>query len=135
MQLDISVSDKILKEQVGFYLETMVFDEYEADVLKEAKVPAKAALIKTVLEDEVFLAELNKKVSARLQEFVADELSDTFYDCKSPSTVRLIVTECSKLEKTVKAARKNKEQEEEDAAAMARTLKLLAANGYKITKG
>lgn len=138
MKVTINIPDVMIKNAVENMLEGNLYENYDSDVRDLAGVPKKAALIKTVIADEKFMAALAKELTARFDP--EDYLYDIVWDipCK---TVSDLVRKCDMAFEQEDAAAAEKaaaeikaQKEADEAAAIARTIAALKKAGYTITK-
>ncbi len=138
MQITITISDKTIKNAVENMLDGNIYEQYDTDVRDAAGVPKKAALLKTVMADEKFMAALAKEISSRVDP--EDYLYDYVWDVPCKPVAELL-KKCDAAYDTVDAIQLKKEAEEakkrEEAAeeaTVARLIAILKKQGYKLTK-
>jgi hypothetical protein len=136
MKITITISDKEIKQALETRLEAEIYDNFYEDAIKRAKVPSKAKVIKQLMSDDKFMAELGKQISiymdidvydaaAAAKSSLIDDLEDQV----------LTAANQIQLEHDKEAQeRSNAAVEAAEAEALARTIRALEEAGYKITK-
>jgi hypothetical protein len=66
MEIKFVLSDSAVKSSLASYVDNYLYDNYDAAVLKKAKVPARSALLKQLIADE------------KLSKIIADEFTGWF---------------------------------------------------------
>ena len=132
MKLEITIPAKPLKQALVSQLEDSLYENYEASVLKAAKVPPIKTLLAKVMADEVYMAALHKELQDTITCWVEDYLSDTLYDVDMP--IGCYMDACEKIndeqDQEVLAERKA----EHEAEQIKRTIKALKLAGYDVVK-
>ena len=137
MQVTINVKDNDIKAALEYMVENDVYDQFDSEVLKKAKVPSKAALVKELAKDPQVIEAVTSIVEKiDIVEYLYDNLYD--YNIKR---VKDLYTACDKAceaieddrEAETKAAREKEEQAKEEATIQ-RTIKALERQGYKLVK-
>jgi len=127
MQITITVSDKVIKQAILTRLEDELIHDFDNEVTKRAGVGKLQARVSEIFEDPKFQKDLEKSFTAAID--VEDCLSDSIYDMSIPLLTALVKT-CN----TVEQGYREEMREREEAAEVARVVKILEKAGYKITK-
>lgn len=125
--MQITISDKVIAEAIGYMLDGNLYDNYDAALIKAAKVPKRAELLKTVMADKKFMASMERQMVKYISD--ADVLMDFAYDSDS-TAVNKAVLDCDKAYDKFDEERAIK-QEAED---LKRSIRVLEAAGFKVTK-
>lgn len=140
MKITVTVSDKQLKEVINDRLENALYDEFDAGVLKKAKIPAKTAVLKSIMENEAFKTAVEKELSEVLTAAADDCLTDVIWDIDIP-VLEASAESCWKIceEQEEEEAKKSieeaqKRQVEAEAKQIERTIAALSKLGYKVVK-
>ena len=132
MKLDITVPAKALKQSLVSQLEESLYENYDAAVLKAAKVPPIKTLLAHAMADEKYMATLHKELQDTMTCWVEDYLDDSIYDIDMP--IDQYLDACEKI---------NEEQSQEDHAELTaereaeqikQTIKALKLAGYDVVK-
>lgn len=137
MQVTINVKDSHIKAALEYLVENEVYEQFDSEVLKKAKVPSKAALVKELVKDPQVI----KAVTSIVEKIdIVEYLYDNLYDYNIKQ-VKDLYTACDSAaesmeddrEAEAKAAREKEEQAKEEALIQ-RTIKALERQGYKLVK-
>lgn len=130
MQITITIPDKDIKDQIKYMVKDRLTEEFDDDVLKAAGVK-EADMIKAVLEDEKFVAKLNKMITKYAQSQVdGDIIYDAITDVESPAYLHKAYTTCYKLDEKMQQERKAKHQAHQIKASIA----MLEQAGFTVSK-
>lgn len=77
MELTVNIPQKRLKEVLSYYLDNLIYLNFDPAVIKKTRWQSKAKLIAELLEDETFLSKMQQQIVEKFSEF-ADE--DLLYD-------------------------------------------------------
>jgi len=132
MKLDITVPAKALKQALVSQLENSLYENYEASVLKAAKVPPIKTLLASVMADEKYLNSLQKELQETLTCWVEDYLDDTLYDIDMP--IGQYMDACEKINEEQNQESQAEQTAEQEAAQIKRTIKALKLAGYDVVK-
>ena len=138
MKITITIPDKDVKQAIQNRLENDIYEQYDTDVLKKAKVPGKASIIKQLLETPAFITALEKRI-IEYGDF-EDALYECIYDVDSP-IINGLEEKCSRayseINEELDARRKDladAARAAEDEKAVLRLVSALEKAGYKIIK-
>ena len=137
MQITINVKDSEIKAAIENVVENEIYDQYDSDVLKKAKVPSKAALVKELMADPAVPKAVTKIVEdIEVIEYLYDNLYD--HNFKRLSDLGAACEQAlNELEAATEDERKAAEEKRkvvEEEAIIQRTIKALERQGYKIVK-
>ena len=137
MKITVNIKDSEIKSAIEYLVENELYEQYEDEVLKKAKVPSKTALVKELMKDQQVtnaVTEIIQKVD--LVDFLYDNLYD--YNIKR---VRELVNSADDAWRAVQderdeAARIRSEQAEaaKEEILVQRAIRALERQGYKIVK-
>ena len=137
MQITVNVKEADIKAALEYMVENDIYDQFDSEVLKKAKVPSKAALVKELIKDPEVIKAVTKVVEKiEVVEYLYDNLYD--YNIKR---VKDLYTACDtaaesledEREAEAKAAQEKAELAKEEEI-MKRTIKALERQGYKLVK-
>jgi hypothetical protein len=138
MKITITIPDKDVKQAILNRLENDIYEEYDVDVIKKAKIPGKAAMAKQLMENSAFISALEKRL-VEYGEF-DDALFEAVYDIDSP-TISGLEEKCSKVYNEITDAHNALREEmsiaareAEDEKTILRLVKALERSGYKLVK-
>jgi DNA-binding NarL/FixJ family response regulator len=132
MKLEITVPAKALKQSLVSQLEDSLYENYDAAVLKAAKVPPIKTLLAHVMADEKYMAVLHKELQETLSSWVEDYLDDSLYDIDMP--IGCYMDACEKLNEEQHRVSYAEETAEQEAEQIKRTIKALKLAGYDVVK-
>lgn len=137
MQITINVKDSEIKAALENLVENEVYERFDSDVLKKAKVPSKAQLVKELMADPAVPKAVTKIVEGIE---VIDYLYDNLYDYNFQRLTELAMA-AEKANEALEIADAEARKAEEDRrkaaeeeAMIQRTLKALERQGYKLVK-
>ena len=129
MQITINVSDKQIKSAVNELLDNEIFDQYDKDLIKEAKFK-KSVTANDIIECAQFQERLVKALKTVAQDAVADSLYETVcYDVEVVQVTHIM----NSLDKMLSDFREQ-QQINRDAEEVKRIVKTLEKAGFKIVK-
>ena len=129
MQITINVSDKQIKSAVNELLDNEIFDQYDKDLIKEAKFK-KSVTANDIIECAQFQERLAKALKTVAQDAVADSLYETVcYDVEVVQVTHIM----NSLDKMLSDFREQ-QQINRDAEEVKRIVKTLEKAGFKIVK-
>ena len=126
--MQITISDKAVAQVIAQMIDCNIFDNYGSDVIKAAKIPKKAELVKAVLADKKFMAGFERYITKYAADL--DVMYDAAFEADSTAVIQAI-NACDKAYEKVDEERAIK-QEAED---LKRSIRVLEAAGFKVTKG
>jgi hypothetical protein len=130
MQITITVADKIVKTAIENALENNLYDQYDADIIKAAKLPKMATVVKEIFNDAKFQKDLTKHLTqvavGSIEDCVYDDLC---YEIELPLLDDLI-SKCDAVTQEEQAAY----LQEQEAKEVERMVKTLERAGYKLVK-
>ena len=132
MKLEITVPAKALKQSLVSQLEDSLYENYDAAVLKAAKVPPIKTLLAPVRADEKYMAALHKELQETLSCWVEDYLDDSLYDIDMP--IGCYMDACEKLNEEQHRVSYAEQEAEQEAEQIKRTIKALKLAGYDVVK-
>ena len=131
------VAVREIKSAVEYLVENELYDQYEDEVLKKAKVPSKSTLVKELMKDQQVIDAVTQIIQKiELVDYLYDNLYD--YNIKR---VRELVNNADNAWQVIQddreeAARIRSEQAEaaKEEILVQRAIKALERQGYKIVK-
>jgi hypothetical protein len=132
MKLDITVPAKALKQALVSQLENSLYENYDKDVLKAAKVPPIKTLLAMVMSDEKYLNSIQKELQETLTCWVEDYLDDTLYDIDMP--ISQYMDACEKINEEQSQDGHAEIEAKQEAEQIKRTIKALKLAGYDVVK-
>lgn len=137
MKITINIKDSEIKSAVEYLVENELYEEYDSEVLKRAKVPTKAALVKELMKNQQVMEAVTKIIqNVDLVDYLYDNLYD--YNIKR---VRELVNDADGAWQAIQderdeADRISTERAEaaREEAIIQRAIKALERQGYKIVK-
>lgn len=137
MKITVNIKDSEIKSAVEYLVENELYDQYEDEVLKKAKVPSKSTLVKELMKDQQVI----DAVTQIIQKIdLVDYLYDNLYDYNI-KRVRELVNNADNAWQVIQddreeAARIRSEQAEaaKEEILVQRAIKALERQGYKIVK-
>lgn len=138
MKITINIPDKDIKAAIEYRLNGDLFENYDIDILKRAKVPSKTSIIKSLMADEKFIAKLEKEIIRYTE--VEEVLYDCIHNVDCP-VVEALEERCNDEYskwcdewEDEKQALASSVRESQDVEDIKRTIKALEKAGYKIVK-
>lgn len=125
--MQITISDKVIAQAVGYVLECNVYDYFDKATIKAAGVPKKADAVKAVMADDKFLKKMAKLIAESVEDL--DMLSDFVYEIDY-SVVGQLVDDCERVSDAMAEERAAQREAEE----VTRMVKTLEKAGFKIVK-
>ena len=132
MKLDITVPAKALKQALVSQLEESLYENYDAAVLKAAKVPPIKTLLAHVMADEKYMAALHTELQETMTCWVEDYLDDSIYDIDMP--ISQYMDACEKIAEEQSQEDHAKLTAEQEAEQIKQTIKALKLAGYDVVK-
>jgi hypothetical protein len=129
MQITITIADKVIKSAIDNALDGSVYDYFDSATLKAAKIPKPAVAIKAIMADAKFQAELARRLTIEAESALEDVIYDEMYEIKLPGLDAML-----KACEAAYEARESLQQEQKEAAEVARMVKTLEKAGFKIVK-
>lgn len=129
MQVTLNVPDKLIKTAIQNMLECNVYDYFDSECVKQAKLPKKSAAVKAIFEDPKFQTQITKELSRIAMLDIEDMLFDELFDIKL-ALVSDMMQACEEADE----ARTEKREQEREAEEVARMVKTLERAGYKLVK-
>lgn len=137
MKITVNIKDSEIKSAVEYLVENELYEQYEDEVLKKAKVPSKSTLVKELMKDQQVI----DAVTQIIQKIdLVDYLYDNLYDYNI-KRVRELVNNADNAWQVIQddreeAARIRSEQAEaaKEEILVQRAIKALERQGYKIVK-
>lgn len=137
MKITVNIKDSEIKSAVEYLVENELYEQYEDEVLKKAKVPSKSTLVKELMKDQQVIDAVTQIIQKiELVDYLYDNLYD--YNIKR---VRELVNNADNAWQVIQddreeAARIRSEQAEaaKEEILVQRAIKALERQGYKIVK-
>ena len=137
MKITVNIKDSEIKSAVEYLVENELYEQYEDEVLKKAKVPSKSTLVKELMKDQQVI----DAVTQIIQKIdLVDYLYDNLYDYNI-KRVRELVNNADNAWRVIQddreeAARIRSEQAEaaKEEILVQRAIRALERQGYKIVK-
>ena len=130
MKFTFDIKDKTIKSAIVSYLETNLYEDYDKEILKAAKLPKLSALTNKIFADEKFKADLIKHVSAAAEEMLDDVVyEELMYEMDIP-LVGDLIKQCDIVSEQNTA----QIEAQRDAEEVKRMVNLLEKAGFKISK-
>ena len=130
MQITITVADKIVKSAIENALENNLYDQFDAGILKAAKLPKMSAMVKEIFADAKFQKDLTKHLTqvavGSIEDSIYDDLS---YEIDLPLLSDLIA-KCDAVTEEEQAAWRA----EQEARSIRQMIETLEHAGYKLVK-
>lgn len=130
MQITVTVADKLIKTSIGEAINNSVYESYDQNTLKAAKLPKTSDLIKEIFEDAKFQKNLVKYLNEIATEAIEDRIYDDLcYDVEMPllDSLKAKLDAVSEEEQAVY-------RQEQEAKEVERMVNALKKAGYNITK-
>lgn len=129
MQITVTITDKVVKQAIDNALDGSVYDYFDSATLKAAKIPKAKVAVDTVFNDPKFQARLTKQLQEVAESAMEDEIYDAMFDLELPGLDAML-----KSCEAAYEAREEAQQEQKEAAEVARMVKTLEKAGFKIVK-
>jgi hypothetical protein len=129
MQITVTIADKVIKSAIDNALDGAVYEYFDSATLKAAKIPKAKAAVDAVFADAKFQARLTKQLQEVAESAMEDEIYDAMFDLELPGLDAM-----TKACELAYDAREAAQQEQREAAEVARMVKTLEAAGFKIVK-
>ena len=129
MQITVTIADKVIKSAIDNALDGAVYEYFDSATLKAAKIPKAKAAVDLVFADAKFQARLTKQLQEVAESAMEDEIFDAMFDLELPGLDAM-----TKACELAYDAREAAQQEQREAAEVARMVKTLEAAGFKIVK-
>lgn len=129
MQITVTITDKVIKQAIDNALDGAVYEYFDSATLKAAKIPKAKAAVDAVFADAKFQARLTKQLQAVAESAMEDEIHDAMWDIELPGVADMVLACEAAYE-----AREELQQEQREAAEVARMVKTLERAGFKISK-
>jgi len=129
MQITVTITDKVIKSAIDNALDGSVYEYFDSATLKAAKIPKSKAAVDAVFADPKFQARLTKQLQEVAESAMEDEIFDAMFDLELPGLDAML-----KACEAAYEAREAAQQEQKDAAEVARMVKALERAGFKISK-
>jgi len=130
MQITVTVADKIIKTAIGQAIEYQVYEQYDEDIVKAAKLPKTSELIKEIFADAKFQKDLTKHLTRVAVEAVED---CAYQDLSDEIDLPLLDSLKDKLD-TVTQEQQAAYLQEREAQEVKRMIETLERAGYKLVK-
>ena len=129
MQIAITIKDKLIKTAISSALDNEVYEYWDSESIKAAKLPAISTVTKEIFNDPKFQAQLAKEVQATAEQAVEDYIYEMMDEMQIPQIVALyhVVRQADEQRATEDAAKREAEE-------VARMIKILSKAGFKIEK-
>jgi hypothetical protein len=129
MQVAITIKDKLIKSAISNALDNEVYEYWDSESIKAAKLPAISTVTKEIFADPKFQAQMAKEMTATAEQAIEEYIYEMMDEIQLPQIQALYarVREADEQRATADA-------EKQEAEEVARMIKLLAKAGYKIEK-
>jgi hypothetical protein len=129
MEIAITIKDKLIKSAISNALDNEVYEYWDSESIKAAKLPKISTVTKEIFADPKFQAQLVKEMRATAESAIEEYIYEMMDEMQIPQIQALYVQvrEADEKRATVDA-------EKQEAEEVARMIKLLAKAGYKIEK-
>ena len=129
MQIAITIKDKLIKTAISSALDNEVYEYWDSESIKAAKLPAISTVTKEIFNDPKFQAQLAKEVQATAESAVEEYIYEMMDEMQIPQIVALyhVVRQADEQRATEDAAKREAEEVE-------RMIKILSKAGFKIEK-
>jgi len=129
MQIAITIKDKLIKSAITNALDNEVYEYFDSATIKAAKIPGISTATKEIFEDPKFLAQLEKELKETAEQAIEEYIYDVMDEINIPQ-INILYKAVRDAEEKQEAA----DAEKQEAAEVARMIKLLGKAGYKIEK-
>lgn len=109
MEITVKISDKIIKQALLTHIKNEINDSFDDEVIKAAKLPKAADVVKDLMADARFMATVQKTMARGLDEIVEENLYNDLYDLTIPPMVKMY-EKCEALAATVYDQKREKEE-------------------------
>jgi hypothetical protein len=138
MKLTLDINDKLITNAISIMVDEYLFDNFEQDVLKKAKVPSQAKLTKQIVADETCMDSFSKTLSDALAAYMEELIYDILSEVTFP-ILDNIIDNCNRIDSELEQAeydnnlarREEARREEERVKEM---IKVLEGAGYSVKK-
>jgi hypothetical protein len=129
MQVTITIKDKLIKSAISNALDNEVYEYWDSESIKAAKLPAISTVTKEIFNDPKFQAQIEREIEATAESAVEEYIYEMMDEIQIPQIQALYarVREADEQRATADAAK-------QEAEEVARMIKLLAKAGYTIQK-
>ena len=129
MEIAITIKDKLIKSAISNALDNEVYEYWDSESIKAAKLPAISTVTKEIFADPKFQAQLAKEMRATAESAIEEYIYEMMDEMQIPQIQALYVQvrEADEQRATADAAK-------QEAEEVARMIKLLAKAGYTIQK-
>lgn len=125
--MQITISDKTIANLIGRLVDNQIFDNWDKDVIKAAKIPKRATLVKEILADEKYMKQMGKYLNSYIND--ADVIYDAICDADC-GTLAMYEMACDKAYDAYEETQADRYRAQE----IARAVNLLKEEGYDIKK-
>ena len=129
MEIAITIKDKLIKTAISNSLDNEVYEYWDSESIKAAKLPAISTVTKEIFADPKFQAHMAKEIQATAESAVEEYIYEMMDEMQIPQIQALYVQVREADEQRGLADAAKQEAEE-----VARMIKMLAKAGYKIEK-
>jgi hypothetical protein len=129
MQVTITVKDKLIKSAISNALDNEVYEYWDSEAIKAAKLPGISTVTKDIFADPKFQAQLAKEMQATAEQAIEEYIYDVMDEIQIPQIQDLYVRV-----RLADEQRGAAEAEKQEAEEVKRMIKLLGKAGYKIEK-
>jgi sortase (surface protein transpeptidase) len=129
MEIAITIKDKLIKTAISNSLDNEVYEYWDSESIKAAKLPAISTVTKEIFNDPKFQAQLVKEIQATAESAVEDYIYEMMDEMQIP--------QINALYKVVREADEKRGAEDaakQEAEEVARMIKILSKAGFKIEK-
>jgi hypothetical protein len=129
MQVAITIKDKLIKSAISNALDNEVYEYWDSESIKAAKLPAISTVTKEIFADPKFQAQMAKEIQATAESAVEEYIYEIMDEMQIPQIQALYVQvrEADEQRATADAAK-------QEAEEVARMIKILSKAGFKIEK-
>ena len=129
MQVTITIKDKLIKSAISNALDNEVYEYWDSESIKAAKLPAISTVTKEIFADPKFQAQIEREIEATAEQAVEEYIYEMMDEIQLPQIQALYarVREADEQRGLADAAK-------QEAEEVARMIKLLAKAGYTIQK-
>jgi hypothetical protein len=129
MQVTITIKDKLIKSAISNALDNEVYEYWDSESIKAAKLPAISTVTKEIFTDPKFQAQIEREIEATAESAVEEYIYEMMDEMQIPQIQALYVQvrEADEQRATEDAAK-------QEAEEVARMIKILSKAGFKIEK-
>lgn len=89
MEITVKISDTFIKQALLTHIKNEIHECFDDEVIKAAKLPKAADVVKELMSDAKFMATVQKTMASGLDEIVEENFYNDLYDISIPAITKM----------------------------------------------